>query len=775
MSVHDPAPCTDAVKNVHAVVVGIERYREEPGWDLPGAAGDATRFARWLLDGGVPAANVRVLLAPLDASRAMLDPQVSYTEAWNRDEYMNAFSEPRLNGGKADVLYVFWGGHGLLGHGDRRLLLSPDASRRDLRCIDANDLREYLTRTELMVFKRQVMLVDTCATFLEADRFGSGPALATFPEHPRRVTEQLVLHAAADGRVAASNAAARSGEFSLAVLNWFEGNASPCHADWDALCQHVTGHFEALVANGHSVQSPIALRVRTLAGSTSDLIVPRTLPPADPRLVAKLVLVLDRMLVDPEQRRIVVERLAAAHEAVDPALAATGDGLAALVAHQPRAMAAFTEVLFNAGYRDAAAAFLAISRSHGLPGLLSPNEFRGIRELLLQVPPVSHADLRSLMSSVFPLGAGGTVRAFGEEPRETYGPQALIDAVAALEAYAGAPDARQMRVVPVVLRFVEHIAVICPEVAAELHDWVDHVACRLGIDRGAVSERRADAAVWAEHRGRRDVSPPRLVVQLDIASGDPRPEARAPDTLVACVTWVDEGDGTLIRAAEQMPGPVTTSEVAGHIEDVIHSLGPGTDPLVEVVLSLDTLHMPVEAWDASDDSDEVPRLIGVERRLVLRCAPLTVDRHEAYRTRQLAARWRDREQRVVVHLGDSHVVGHAAYGALKSETAASRVVIHARPPGRERLLAVAVRLGYPVIIWDRGSGAAGDDTGHLAALRPDGSLFGLPERLRLYRAKSLENPDTHPVCPALLCEDADRPLPEVLLLTEPLEADRARA
>ncbi|MBP3957857.1 hypothetical protein J8F10_21600 [Gemmata sp. G18] len=53
-------------KKVYAVVVGIEKYDEEPSWNVPGPSTAARRFTKLLRDRGVPAENIRLYLAPID-------------------------------------------------------------------------------------------------------------------------------------------------------------------------------------------------------------------------------------------------------------------------------------------------------------------------------------------------------------------------------------------------------------------------------------------------------------------------------------------------------------------------------------------------------------------------------------------------------------------------------------------------------------------------------------------------------------------------------------
>ncbi|MEU6085316.1 hypothetical protein ABZ865_00655 [Streptomyces sp. NPDC047085] len=261
--------------HIHAVAVGLERYPRHPEWNLPGAAGDAMRFAQWLRKGGVPSGNIQLLLAPVEGSLPKLDAQareaqLTWCEAQSRDQLMDVFTFD-LNSRAGEVLYVFWGSHGVLDYGDRRLLLCPDASLNDKRCIDVTDLREHLARADLPGFRKQVFFFDTCATFLEYHHQETGPAVAAFPSAPRRSIEQFLLHASAAGQVAENDAVLRSGVFSHAVLDWLEEHALDLRPDLTSLVEHAKGRFDELYTAGGPPQTPISVHIRALDGSEYQL------------------------------------------------------------------------------------------------------------------------------------------------------------------------------------------------------------------------------------------------------------------------------------------------------------------------------------------------------------------------------------------------------------------------------------------------------------------------------------------------------------------------
>lgn len=754
-------------ESVHAVVVGLERYPKHPDWDLTGAVGDALRFARWLRKGGVPAANIQLLLAPGEESRRRLEIQTRAAEltwcpAWTRDQLMDAFTSD-LDRHTGELLYVFWGGHGILDHGDRRLLLCPDASLKDKRCIDTTDLREYLTRDDLRGFGQQVLFFDACATFLEHHHQRTGPAVAPFPRSPRREVEQFLLCAAAAGQVAENDAALGSGVFSHSLLDWLEGNAADLRPDLAALADHVKAGVSAS-------QTPVSFHMHAMDGSEERSVLPGRpflLPSPDRDQIA---LALRNRLTDDDLRARCIEHLASACPQARLGPSPSDDQTAHALLTVERAMAALVEALHERN-RQAADLFLALGRSLGAPGLLSPLEYASLGQLLGRTPALPPmAQVIAAVRAALPLERGWLPPAAGEPHGTTAGQ--LMACVEHFEQHTGGLSmvrpGRQL--VPAVVRFTELLAAVTPGARDALHTWGDRVARRLGVDAGGLAERRADAAAWAgslRGAGR----PPRVVAQLDAEA----PDRTADGPRFTCVMWVDTGSGELVRAAEQSGTPLSPRDVVRHIQRTVSQLRALTDPsappaVVEILLQPDALHLPVDSWNGADDEDPLPLLLGVEHATVLRCAPLSAPEREEQRRAELERRWAGRHNDKVVHLDHRHAEGHAAYGALKTDAGAARAVVRAGPPGRDRLVQAALLLGYPVVLWDRQATGPTPDA-HFTPLRPEASVEGLPWRIRDYRARACADPAAHPACPALLLEDAEHPLPPVLSLTELADAE----
>lgn len=259
-------------ERVHALLVGIEQYPHMGDGQLPGAAADAMRLARWLRRRGVPGGNIRLLLAPLPGSWPELNTRarelgVAIEPVTSRDQIIDRLASPPTVP-EGDVLYVYWGGHGVLDRGDRRLLLCPDDSA-ERRSLDLMDLRDYLTRPDVARCRRQVFLVDACATFVQAgDR---RPDVAALPAGGRAAVEQFLLLAAAAGQAATQRGAQRTGAFSTAVMDWLEEHSPGLDTDLDALVAHVKEHFTAHRLGNRQLQTPVTLVIKPLGGDDVEI------------------------------------------------------------------------------------------------------------------------------------------------------------------------------------------------------------------------------------------------------------------------------------------------------------------------------------------------------------------------------------------------------------------------------------------------------------------------------------------------------------------------
>ncbi|MGW0895873.1 effector-associated domain 2-containing protein [Streptomyces goshikiensis] len=237
-----------------ALIVGIERYAAGPSWDLPGPANDALRFRSWLLRAGVPERNVMLCLDPL------ADRDVPHHPADHGT--LRGLLLSRLPALEGEMLWVWWGGHGVLDQAERLRLLCADAGTADKRNLDLESMRTTLASDLLPGFGRQVWIVDACQTFEEEYGFRTSLPDEGLPTGRRvRGHHQTLLLAATRGQRAANDPGRGTGLFSECVLDVLEG--SPPGQPWpdpEAVFRDVRERVAALRAGRRTEQVP-SLRI----------------------------------------------------------------------------------------------------------------------------------------------------------------------------------------------------------------------------------------------------------------------------------------------------------------------------------------------------------------------------------------------------------------------------------------------------------------------------------------------------------------------------------
>lgn len=237
------------------MVVGIEEYAAGHRWRLDGPALDACRFASWLADRGVPAANITLLLSPSpDNGTTSTTLSKGFevdaaTEAVVRDVLFN-----RLAASTSELLVVYWGGHGVVDGDDDPLLLYADASVKDKRNLNLSALLRSMRTSTFDGHPRQLVLVDTCLNFASNLQWREGmPKEERYTQGDQdRRRDQQVLLAASPGERAVNVDADQTGLFSQVVRE--ELAREP--ADPDALRIAVTERFRDLRDTGVTDQVP---------------------------------------------------------------------------------------------------------------------------------------------------------------------------------------------------------------------------------------------------------------------------------------------------------------------------------------------------------------------------------------------------------------------------------------------------------------------------------------------------------------------------------------
>ncbi|WNI16431.1 effector-associated domain 2-containing protein [Actinacidiphila sp. ITFR-21] len=292
----------------YAVVVGVEQYAAGHTWDLSGPAADARRFTSWLRGHGVPAANIFLLLSALPDARG---PQVDVASGAAGRESVQEVLTRRLPALEGDLLWVFWGGHGVTDPDRGRRLFYADAVQGDQRNLDLDASLNAFTTDRLPGFPRQIWLIDSCQTF--ADDLGIIPSLPSERPpggRPLPGRKQFALLASGPGQRALNDPGEQTGAFSRAVLAALGRESWP--PDMDAVAEVVLGQFE------EGGQRPTSLLYRSWGGSETrrEFAPPRRRPGHPPgRLpqpaLRELVDLLEDLphMTDQDQRGLIVELL----------------------------------------------------------------------------------------------------------------------------------------------------------------------------------------------------------------------------------------------------------------------------------------------------------------------------------------------------------------------------------------------------------------------------------------------------------------------------------
>ncbi|MDG5808705.1 hypothetical protein P9869_39950 [Streptomyces ossamyceticus] len=485
------------------------------------------------------------------------------------------------------------------------------------------------------------------------------------------------------------------------------------------------------------------------------------------RTAQLLVAALRALLDDPVRRADHCRALAVGIGCVPPpaddSSTPTLDELAALLLAEGRALATLTESLAptiqnHDAARQALSGLLALGRLEKNIRLLSVNEHQ---RLLAVLRTVTAAD-----PALIPRAAREALR-FMELPsplaRTARLTQTELDGVVwSLEDYPDGPAGNAGSTpVPALLRLAAFVAAATDtDSRVILHEWCDQVASRLGISRGALAERRADAEAWASHRP----SPvARVVTRLTEAGPD------APGHYL-CELWLFRGDGTRTTVT-MTKGPLAPDEIGRFIRETVEGCpGEGDDPAtqVDVVVEPRSLQIPVDTWETGSElGDAFPELslpLGIRYQVALRCPEIT--RRSSARESEMRRRWAAGEPGGLV-VDEPSVDPQQLYELLKTPYRnTARVVLHGSSMQRDPLLSVCLAMGVPVVLWDRAA-SSHEDAGRLDDLDPTGALHKLPQRLQEFRAAAFGSAQSSAARPALVWDDDELPLPGPLALADP--------
>lgn len=156
-------------QNTRALVVGIERYGFGSSWDLPGPVADAHRFIAWLQGRGVPAANITAFLTePVRLLPPDLPPLPAGVRrhAATSTEIERAL-EPGLLEAPPEVLWLWWGGHGVVQQDVGRALFFEDSSNTNRHALNLEKLQSFFrfaAPDHPGALRRVLAVIDACST-----------------------------------------------------------------------------------------------------------------------------------------------------------------------------------------------------------------------------------------------------------------------------------------------------------------------------------------------------------------------------------------------------------------------------------------------------------------------------------------------------------------------------------------------------------------------------------------------------------------------------------
>jgi hypothetical protein len=153
--------------NHHAIVIGIDGYVPE-AWKLGGAVRDALAFTRWLIStGGVPAANLHLLLSPAPGDVLPALPEgVAIQGPATSQGIVDAIADCQ-NAGGGERLYFYYAGHGAsLPHWRPEPILIPvDFSNPQTHGLRLIGFSMVVPALATAPFAEQLFLIDACRDF----------------------------------------------------------------------------------------------------------------------------------------------------------------------------------------------------------------------------------------------------------------------------------------------------------------------------------------------------------------------------------------------------------------------------------------------------------------------------------------------------------------------------------------------------------------------------------------------------------------------------------
>ena len=253
------------VASMIGVSIGIEQYSAGRGWDLDGPASDAVKILQYWRDSGVPKENLYAFIAPLETNNTLNDlAQGLACSVLRPDEQdIESFLTGALAEFSTELLWIHWGGHGIVSSDGGRRLFTSDAESSNSRNLDLSDLMVTLRTDRYSGLCKQVFTIDACSNYvLKPD--SALPHRTLAKGDPTAANEQFALLGASVGEYASNLNADKSGLMFRELLTLLK--ESPWQPDFSLLAQKIGERFISLRRQGKASQTPSTLWFRDWRG-----------------------------------------------------------------------------------------------------------------------------------------------------------------------------------------------------------------------------------------------------------------------------------------------------------------------------------------------------------------------------------------------------------------------------------------------------------------------------------------------------------------------------
>lgn len=277
----DPVPLSRLLphpaspERTHAVIIGIESYHAGRDWDLDGPLNDALAIRSWLHSRCVPEAQIHLHVAALEHNQHKLLEDQGQGDGLARQATDQAIRKTfdalrQLPPAQAELLLIFWAGHGVISR-DRHCLLLSEATNTDQVNYSLENIRYSFSSSNCSGFPQQIFLLDTCRSF--HCRPADPPPSIELPSGAPSRRSQFIFSASQQGEAAINLGSEQCGLFTKMLLDRLRGAPEDIKIwppDMEAIAQAVQDDFRERNGMAASVsQTPVYTMIVDWQGNAS--------------------------------------------------------------------------------------------------------------------------------------------------------------------------------------------------------------------------------------------------------------------------------------------------------------------------------------------------------------------------------------------------------------------------------------------------------------------------------------------------------------------------